>query len=114
MQRRDMTTSLFHILPSEALPIITKRMAFYMACKEFYVLVPEGVSGLERSTACEMTGKQGDLEVLKYLHENGCPWDKWTCFAAAGSGHLEVLKYVYRGTPTCRYFGHSFARNSCE
>ena len=50
MQQRDMTTS-FHILPSEVLPIITKRMAFYMACKEFYVFVPAGVKGLKRPTA---------------------------------------------------------------
>jgi hypothetical protein len=35
-----------------------------------------------------------DLECLKYLHENGCPWDEETCYVAALSGHLECLKYA--------------------
>ena len=35
------------------------------------------------------------MDVLKYLHENGCPWDKWTCCDAAERGHLDVLKYAH-------------------
>jgi len=34
----------------------------------------------------------GQLEVLKWLRANGCPWDKQTCYIAAHGGHLEVLK----------------------
>ena len=39
---------------------------------------------------------RGHLEVLKYLHENGCPWDEKTCEAAAVGGdyHLDVLEYA--------------------
>jgi len=33
--------------------------------------------------------------VLKYLHENGCPWDEGTCEAAARNGHLDVLMYLH-------------------
>ena len=32
--------------------------------------------------------------MLKYLHENGCPWDERVCEEAAKKGHLDVLKYV--------------------
>ena len=92
---QGMTTSPFHILPSEVLPIITKRMAFYMTCKEFYVFVPAGVEGLRRSSACSWASREGHLEVLKYAHENGCPWNSWTCSSAARRGHLEVLKYAH-------------------
>ena len=39
----------------------------------------------------------GHLEMLKYLHENGCCplGDEWTCSLAADGGHLEVLKYLH-------------------
>ena len=50
----------------------------------------------------------GHLEVLKYLHENGCPWGEYTCRSAAEGGHLEVLKYAHEnGCPwdegTCMF-----------
>ena len=32
--------------------------------------------------------------MLKYAHENGCPWDERTCESAADYGHLDVLKYA--------------------
>ena len=37
----------------------------------------------------------GHLECLQYAHENGCPWDEWTCSEAAENGHLECLKYAH-------------------
>ena len=36
----------------------------------------------------------GHLNVLTYAHENGCPWDERTCCYAAEGGHLDVLKYA--------------------
>ena len=33
--------------------------------------------------------------MLKYAHENGCPWNEGTCSKAAEGGHLEVLKYAH-------------------
>ena len=41
---------------------------------------------------CSMAAGGGHLKVLKYAHENGCPWDRWTCSKAADGGHLEVLR----------------------
>jgi len=38
--------------------------------------------------------KYGHLEVLKYLHENGCLWNEDCCEYASSNGHLEVLKYL--------------------
>ena len=48
------------------------------------------------------------MEVLKYAHENGCPWDEWTCSNAAKGGHLDVLRYAHEnGCPwdemTCAF-----------
>tara|TARA_B110000503_G_C7168829_1_gene423282 strand:- start:4505 stop:5293 length:789 start_codon:yes stop_codon:yes gene_type:complete len=36
----------------------------------------------------------GHLKVLKWARANGCPWHRETCNAAAGRGHLEVLKWL--------------------
>ena len=43
---------------------------------------------------CEMAACRGHLDVLKYAHENGCPWDVWTLEHAVRHGHLDVLKYL--------------------
>jgi len=48
---------------------------------------------------CEYASANGHLEVLKYLHENGCSWKEksWKCCEFASFyGHLEVLKYLHQ------------------
>ena len=44
---------------------------------------------------CKWAAYNGHLECLKYAHENGCPWDEETCSEAAENGHLECLKYAH-------------------
>jgi len=41
---------------------------------------------------CEAAARTGQLEELKLLRADGCPWSKLTCSAAARGGHLEVLQ----------------------
>ena len=43
---------------------------------------------------CEAAVQYGLLKVLKWLRENGFPWDDQTCAEAAQGGHLEVLKWL--------------------
>ena len=38
--------------------------------------------------------RSGQLEKLKDLRANGCPWNKWTCAWAADGGHIKVLKWA--------------------
>jgi hypothetical protein len=50
----------------------------------------------------------GQLEVLEWLRENGCPWNESTCAYAAWDGHLELLQWARaNGCPwngsTCAY-----------
>lgn len=47
-----------------------------------------------RNVLWPLVVKSGHLKVLKWVRENGCPWDKDTCSDATGEGHLEVLKWV--------------------
>lgn len=46
----------------------------------------------EATTA--FASRKGHLEVLKWARENGCPWDESVCIDAAHEGHLEVLKWA--------------------
>ena len=36
----------------------------------------------------------GNLELVKWLRSEGCPWDAWTCRRAAQNGHLETLRWA--------------------
>ena len=56
---------------------------------------------------CQAAARSGQLEELKLLRADGCPWDKDTCWAAAEGGHLEVLQWARKNGclwdwPTCR------------
>ena len=44
---------------------------------------------------CAEMAWNGNLELLQFLHEKGCPWDKETCRRAGENGHLECLKYAH-------------------
>ena len=57
---------------------------------------------------CSIAAYGGSLDLVKYLHENGCPWDKYTCSSAAFYGSIDILKYARENgcpwdTKTCEY-----------
>ena len=35
-----------------------------------------------------------NLELIRWLRANGCPWDWRTCFGAVHKGHVEVLRWA--------------------
>jgi len=43
----------------------------------------------------EAAANQGNLEMLKYCVANECPIDEFACANAASGGQLEVLKYLH-------------------
>ena len=43
---------------------------------------------------CQAAARSGQLEELKALRADGCPWTVRTCCAAATGGHLEVLQWA--------------------
>ena len=44
--------------------------------------------------ACELAAEKGHLDVLKYLHENDCPWDSEACSFAHGNNRIDCLNYL--------------------
>jgi hypothetical protein len=43
---------------------------------------------------CELAAKNGHVDCLKYAHENGCLWDEWTCAWAIAGGHADCMNYA--------------------
>lgn len=43
--------------------------------------------------------KKGNIECLKYAHENGCNWTTYTTIIAASMGYLDVLQYLLKIYP---------------
>merc|ERR1712129_667597 len=39
-------------------------------------------------------GLIGHIPMIKYLREQGCPWDEDVCSLAALGGHIDVLEYA--------------------
>ena len=44
---------------------------------------------------CGDAAYMDNLELLEYAHENGCPWDQETCSMAAMKGNLSIVKYAH-------------------
>jgi hypothetical protein len=43
---------------------------------------------------CAQAAYGGHLQVLQWARANGCPWNAETCYRAAKGGHLEVLHWA--------------------
>ena len=46
-------------------------------------------------TLCKTAAEFGQLECLKYLHNNECLWDIETCNIASENGNIECIKYAF-------------------
>ena len=58
----------------------------------------------EKDRFCAQMALNGNLELLQFLHEKGCPWNEMTCLVAAKNGHLECLTYAHEhGCPSNIY-----------
>ncbi len=44
---------------------------------------------------CDYAAKGGHLDALKWLREEGLPWNRLTCAHAAEGGHLTTLKWLW-------------------
>ena len=43
---------------------------------------------------CSSAALCGQLPALQYLHENGCPWNSYTCSNAAYYKRWDCLQYA--------------------
>lgn len=48
------------------------------------------------------------MDILHFLHKNGCEWNSTTCHSAAEGGSLECLKYPKKHNAAGEEFLKSF------
>ena len=61
---------------------------------------------------CSIAALNGYLYCLQWARENGCPWNEWTCSNAALNGHLDCLQWAREnGCPWDKYTCCNAARN---
>jgi len=93
------------IFPSN-MKIIHNNAVYHGHIDLFKWLVPtnevESTDALYTNTAAWY----GRLDILKYLHENGCPWTGLACYFAAQYDHLEMLKYLHENG--CQWDTHIY------
>ena len=69
------------------------------------------------SWTINMAALQGNLAMVKYCVDNGCPMDEDACEFAAENGHLDVLKYLHENdcpwSSMACYYAHSRNRIDC-
>jgi hypothetical protein len=46
------------------------------------------------ASVCTHAASEGHLDVLKYLHEHDCPWNSNTCFCAHANNQIDCLNYA--------------------
>lgn len=67
---------------------------------------------LSSTRVCEAAASKGNLDCLRYAHENGCRWGRRTVSAAAYGGHLDCLAYaIENGCPYDAYAVEAAARS---
>jgi hypothetical protein len=63
---------------------------------EYYLYICQELKDdIDSETICEQAALHGALNILKWMRENNCPWDEYTCTNAAEGGHLELLQWAY-------------------
>ena len=62
---------------------------------------------------CKYAAGNGHFPALKYLHENGCPWDSYyACYCAATFKHWDCLQYlVDNKCPGWKTYAKNYAKH---
>ena len=61
---------------------------------------------------CTYAAFNNNLDILKYLHENECPWNEKACLAACHNDHVDILKYLHEnGCPRDSHACHIACHN---
>lgn len=68
--------------------------AIYTGNMEMITYLLEAGCPWKAPTSCEAAAFSNQLDLLKYLHDNGCPWNENSCTSAACNNNIDVLRYL--------------------
>ena len=72
----------------------------------------------QTSESCAIAAYVDRIDILTLLHENKCPWDIWTTYAAAKSGSMKCLAYAYEHgccvSTSVANIAHAFGHFQCR
>ena len=74
---------------------LTEDRAAELGCLSAVQRMQRGGCLSRQEVLCEAAARSGQLEKLKLLRADGCPWDAKTCENAAFGGHLKVLHWTH-------------------
>ena len=57
--------------------------------------------------ACRQAAVRGNMELMRWLRDKGCPWDGRLCTISAGNGHLSMLQWLWSQSPPCKWTSHT-------
>jgi F-box domain len=49
---------------------------------------------IQTTTTINELIRRGELEMVKFAHENGCPWDHYSTLMAVSNSHHEIFNYL--------------------
>jgi hypothetical protein len=82
-------------------PIQKKNSFFCLIAEQGYLNILKWASqnfstifDLHKTNCCHSAAREGHLEVLEWIMNNGCFWDSSICCSTAKEGHLEILKWA--------------------
>ena len=85
---------MFEELPHEIYDYVLKYKPDLSNFKDFFFEELTLLKETKKDKLTRISAIKGYLNLMIYLHENGCSWDKYTCRRAAEKGHLDCLKYA--------------------
>lgn len=89
---------------------LSKTMLFFTSTR-LQKLICKKIKNKNR--ICHLAAKIRSLNILKWAHENGCCWDKYTSLYAVENGDLEMLKWAHENNcPWSGYDCHMSARKN--
>jgi len=57
--------------------------------------IREGITTVRKPSIINVAIGANNIEIVKWLYQNGCDFDTKSCIFAAGTGNLELVKFLY-------------------
>ncbi len=64
---------------------------------KYFEEISEDIAPLNYKLSTSSIAKCNYIGILRWVRQDGCPWDNWTCELTARNGNLKLLKWLRKG-----------------